>query len=75
MKRPAASRWASLSFLPLVEDPPQAWMGEDRGGGEQIVMLPPPLTPHTKGGEFKECHPVGAKPLAKTDRVRAKLLA
>ena len=29
--------------------------GEVRGGGEQIVMLPPPLTPPTRGGELKRC--------------------
>ena len=30
--------------------------GEDQGGGEQIGMLPPPLTPPTRGGELKGGH-------------------
>jgi hypothetical protein len=58
---PPPADGASLVFLPLVEDPPQAWTGEDRGGGEDMVMLPPPLTPPAKGGEFKGCRHVGSK--------------
>ncbi|MEJ2729305.1 MAG: penicillin-binding transpeptidase domain-containing protein, partial [Deltaproteobacteria bacterium] len=42
------------------------------GGGEDMVMLPPPLTPPTKGGEFKGCHHVGTKPQAKTDHPLGK---
>jgi hypothetical protein len=53
---PPPADGASLVFLPLVEDPPQAWTGEDQGGGEQLAMLPPALTPPTEGGEFKGCH-------------------
>jgi hypothetical protein len=37
-----------------------------------MVMLPPPLTPHSQGGEFKGCHHVGAKALTKTDQPLGK---
>jgi hypothetical protein len=60
MKLPAASREASLFSSPLT--------GEDHGGGEDMLTLPPPLAPPTKGGEFKECQHAGSEPLAKTDR-------
>jgi hypothetical protein len=47
-------------------------MGEDQGGGKDMAMLPPPLTPPTRGGEFKGCHHVVSKPLAKTDHPLGK---
>jgi len=43
MKLPAAICRLSFVFLPLE--------GEDQGGGEQIVMLPPHLTSPPEGGE------------------------
>jgi hypothetical protein len=46
---PPPADGASFVFLPLVEDPPQAWSREDRGGGEQIVMLPPSPDPSRQG--------------------------
>ena len=40
-------------LLPLVEDPAiMAGMGEDKGGGENTFLFPPPLTPPTEGGEL-----------------------
>jgi hypothetical protein len=40
--------------------PPQAWTGEDLNGGEDMVMLPPPLPPPTREGNSKDAiHSLG----------------